>query len=533
MSAVSPMVAPRPGVRRVAHVNAPLDLESRLVALVHAPLALRRALARIAGRMVAMRAWERLGFARLADYAVERAGISGRELRDLAAVDRVLEDLPALDAAFRAGEISWTQLRLLCRVATPENQLEWLTVAARLSARALAREVRAVDRRAREPIPLDADSDDEARVGVVLRVSPRARARWWSARRVANRVAGHALSHGAFAEVLAAEVFSGIPLDGVCDPEPLAECDEERGESTDSGGPSPSPQRRRPSMASVPLDADVSALERDLESADAFELDRRLRLAVQWEARGLARIASLLDAVVTWGLHRDLGFRSVDSYAEERLGMAASHARALLRIERAAQVCPPLREAFTEGRLSWVQAHALVPLLLEPAAARHREGWVAHAQRVTVRRLGDDVERALALGDFAPPPLEPSAQEIDPDADPAGLQTGAITRFEKESERLFFRAAPEVAQLFRAVLASVQRRLERIRGRPCRRSDALEAMLDHALAAWQPEKRTRREHAVFERDGWRCTVPGCTTYRNLQQHHVVFRSSAAAGTRPT
>jgi len=175
-----------------------------------------------------------------------------------------------------------------------------------------------------------------------------------------------------------------------------------------------------------------------------------------------------------------------------------------------------------------VQAHTLVPVLLEPAAA-HREGWVMHAQRVTVRRLGDDVERALARGDFAPPQLAPSAQEIDSDADPAGLQTGAIARLEKESERLFFSAAPEVARLFRAVLATVQRRLERIRGRPCRQSDALEAMLDHALATWRPKECTRRDHAVFERDGWRCTVPGCTSYRNLHRHHIVFRSHSGSG----
>ena len=51
-------------------------------------------------------------------------------------------------------------------------------------------------------------------------------------------------------------------------------------------------------------------------------------------------------------------------------------------------------------------------------------------------------------------------------------------------------AAPEFAQLLRAVLATAQRGIERIRGRPCRQSDALEAMLDHALAAWQPEQRT-------------------------------------------
>ncbi len=208
--------------------------------------------------------------------------------------------------------------------------------------------------------------------------------------------------------------------------------------------------------------------------------------------------------------------------------MAASRARALLRIERAARVCPPLRVAFAEGRLSWVQAHALVPLVLEPAAARHREVWVAHAQRVSVRRLGDDVARALTRGEWAPPPLAPRSRASDASLDPAGLQTGAITRLEKESERLFFRAALEVAQLFRAVLATVQRRLERIRGRPCNQSNALEAMLDHALAAWKPETRTPRDHAVFERDGWRCTVPGCTSYRNLQQHHVVFRSAGGA-----
>jgi hypothetical protein len=74
------------------------------------------------------------------------------------------------------------------------------------------------------------------------------------------------------------------------------------------------------------------------------------------------------------------------------------------------------------------------------------------------------------------------------------------------------------------VLATVQRRLERIRGRPCRPSDALEAMLDHALATWRPKKRTRRDYLVFERYGWRCTAPGCSSYRNLHRHHIVFRS---------
>jgi hypothetical protein len=233
------------------------------VAQVRAPTALRRALARVAGRMVAARGWGRLGLARPSDYAVERAGISAREFRDLAAVDGALSGLPVLDAAFRAGEIGWTQLRLLCRVATPGDQEEWLARAGRLSARELAREVRAVDRRAREPLSLGSERDEEKRVGVVLRLTPRARARWWSARQVANRVAGHALSHGAFAEVLAAEVLSGVPLDRACEPEPTADLGPERAEIADTGGPAPIPQRWGPPVS--PPDPEVTALEQGLE----------------------------------------------------------------------------------------------------------------------------------------------------------------------------------------------------------------------------------------------------------------------------
>src|SRR5207245_1929552 len=77
---------------------APADLDAEVCALASASGPLRRALARIPGRMVAARSWERLGFARLADYAAERAGISARELRDLAHVDHALEAVPHLVA---------------------------------------------------------------------------------------------------------------------------------------------------------------------------------------------------------------------------------------------------------------------------------------------------------------------------------------------------------------------------------------------------------------------------------------------------
>ncbi len=54
-------------------------------------------------------------------------------------------------------------------------------------------------------------------------------------------------------------------------------------------------------------------------------------------------------------------------------------------------------------------------------------------------------------------------------------------------------------------------------------------MLDHAIAVWsEPESRVSRAHRVFARDGWCCTVPGCSSFRNLHDHHIVFRSAGGS-----
>jgi hypothetical protein len=51
-------------------------------------------------------------------------------------------------------------------------------------------------------------------------------------------------------------------------------------------------------------------------------------------------------------------------------------------------------------------------------------------------------------------------------------------------------------------------------------------MLDHCLDTWW--RRTPRDQRVFARDAWRCTVPGCTSYRNLHAHHIRFRSAGGS-----
>jgi len=125
---------------------------------------------------------------------------------------------------------------------------------------------------------------------------------------------------------------------------------------------------------------------------------------------------------------------------------------------------------------------------------------------------------------------------MDSDAGDGGREIGAPNRAlntalttGKEHCTVRLIVDVEVARLWRALLCSVRRRLEPIDGRVPTAGRALAVILDHVLAAWGAlDGKVRRSHRVFARDGWRCVVPGCTSMRNLHDHHVVFRSAGGS-----
>jgi len=87
----------------------------------------------------------------------------------------------------------------------------------------------------------------------------------------------------------------------------------------------------------------------------------------------------------------------------------------------------------------------------------------------------------------------------------------------------------DIVQLLHAVLCTVRRRMERETGRLPTQGEALGAMLDHAFSCWDPQGgKIPARHEVFARDGWRCAAPGCTSMRNLHDHHVRFRSAGGS-----
>ena len=96
------------------------------------------------------RADRQLGYASFTEYIERLFGYSPRTTQEKVRVAEALEKLPKIGQALRAGEVSWSAVRELTRVATPETEQEWLG-----SAR--ARRVREVERQVAQVSPEQAD----------------------------------------------------------------------------------------------------------------------------------------------------------------------------------------------------------------------------------------------------------------------------------------------------------------------------------------------------------------------------------------
>ncbi len=501
--------------------------EDRLARLASALGPLRRVQAALAERLVTTDAPARLGYARLRDYARERLGLSARQIQDLARVHRALAGLPALERALVANALPWSKERLIARVASAQDEGNWMVRARELPTRQLEQAVRASAPR------LEAGDLDEGapETRIAVRCTPAVCAKWAVTRELAERQAGERLRPGEVLELVAAEVYSAISIDPA-----FAEAPEESPSrrSQDEGADSSQGAIRLapPRAPARELPAAVGALGAGLGDADAFELDRRLRRAVCLEQTLDAAMAPLLRRVLSpeheW---RGPTYWTLPRYAPEQLGISASKARALLRLERAGDVCPELREAYRSGRLSWVKAHCLLPLLLLDIEGEWRPVWVAWAERVTVRRLEADVERALLLRAahdraFGRCLFDPERAQ---DQIPEEEQLCAPEVDLEATQTLAWRVPFEVASLFTGVLATLRAELRRKRGRYPTDGEVFDGLLDGALLTWTlRDPRARRADPVIERDGYRCAVPGCTSRRNLHDHHIVFRSACGS-----
>ena len=449
------------------------DADGHLRELGAARAAARPVLGALSIALLEHRAHEKLGFRSLGDYAREKLGVGARTVREWARVWGALQDLPLLRGAVLSGEVSWTAARLVVGVVTPENEEACLETVRGRTVRAVKAMVEAARKAGATTVP--EGDDDDARVLVRIPCDRRSALLWTAAVELARRVAGEQLPVWQCAERVAAEaasvlgapsIASSIGLDGALQP---------RGSGSQRSQPPEECGQRaeafprlgwKPLASSAP--AEVATLVEGLEACDPRELDCRLRSALAFLQTVDFETGRVLRQLQQRRLFTELGFESFARYCEERLDLAPRTARRLVTLARAEHRAPAVATAFRKGSVHSLQAHAL----LRVADLENARRWVRRARQVTFRRLEDDV-----------------------DAEPRSA--------------IAFRAPPAVAELFLAMLA---------------RAGSIERLLAHAIATWVQVGEGFDDYADFARDGFRCTVPGCTARRNLHSHHIRFRS---------
>src|SRR5262249_22202906 len=150
---------------------------------------------------------------------------------------------------------------------------------------------------------------------------------------------------------------------------------------------------------------------------------------------------------------------------------------------------------------------------------RTAAAWIARAQAVTLRRLADEVDWALAARDGLEPvaPPEPNAH-----LDLAERQMCSPCTWAPCDAEVMLVGPAAVVALMRAAIVTFA-------GRSDAPWQGLARLLRHVTAEW--EAQPHHSDPIFARDGWRCAVPVCTSRRNLHDHHLLFRSRGGGNAR--
>lgn len=533
--------------------------------------------ARLVATLIKRRLWRPLGFARLGDYAVERLGLSARSLEEDARVVAALEALPQIRTALESRAIRWTQARLLTAVATPRTEGEWLRVGLTATTRRLADLIRDARRRSaaagQDPDVWPASEDSEApgadpdacasrdthkadrnpdacashaavagttaddpehadpTVLWTIVVTRTGRKLWRMVGDLASRMCGVDVPTSRVAEAVAAEALSWHGWEApLAEPRPPRAA---RGRTNSYIAAFEARHGTSEGFAWLEAPPDFHEIEPDLDRhgvnldrADAHEIDRRLAVVRSAMQRIDAELGAVLRTLADHNVHQTLGFADLRLYAEGRLGICGSKAMALLRLDRrCARQSPALLRAYREGRVTWLAATALLPVI----SPEHEDAWVERAESVTLRRLDADVSWALDRADDlhgkprqAPPPLE---LDVTADAfarsDEVDIQMRAHAQTDLESfgrrvdAKIRIPVPASIAVLLEDAIEGCRRAVEpRWRG--------FERILAHAWLTWMA--LPKHENPVFSRDSNRCQVPGCRNRAPLHAHHILFRS---------
>jgi hypothetical protein len=170
--------------------------------------------------------------------------------------------------------------------------------------------------------------------------------------------------------------------------------------------------------------------------------------------------------------------------------------------------------------------------------------WVDRARQSTLKRLRDEAKvvkgtlREPLTDDewfsslrLAPGDTREKVRKLGREAQDAPFETLGLTL--PEDLALEFLAAVKgwTAALVRGeaaegLVASQLARSFAAAGRLVPQWVGLLAMLEDFTQTWDDPRGMpkRKADRIYIRDGWRCAAPGCTSRKNLESHHLAYRS---------
>lgn len=121
----------------------------------------------------------------------------------------------------------------------------------------------------------------------------------------------------------------------------------------------------------------------------AEEADRRIATAIRAGDVGARSLAFYLADIADRGVYQQLGFHSVELYAEVRYQLRPVTTRQYVAAGRALQELPGIDRAFRRGGLFWSQVRELIRV----ATRETEDEWVKFTKGRTARQIAAEVAR--------------------------------------------------------------------------------------------------------------------------------------------
>jgi len=509
-------------------------IDARLALLGRGFAMLRLTLGEGLAQLEAVGGFRRLGFPTLESYAREALGRSGRWAADVRGLAQRLAVLPLLRAAIREGRMSLSMAELVVRVATPEDEGEWVARAATLNVRQLRAELKA---RRLETF----DDAAPARVTIAVTVD-RVEAWAFEQARLMVEAVGARRGDEAVEAILAEGLGELLARDGDIDLP-----------SSIGGDPSDDDRAWRLELEAL-RDAAEAAVEAILPresvaaeptvevawSDDVVGIDKQLReLAATLACRDV-ELGRLAVSVLDRGIWETLGYVSFDHYCGERIGLAPSGIATRVALVRRLTQLSAVEAALIEGRIGYEAA----ALIARVSGTTNEVAWVARAEHLTVKLLREELDAVellarvdcVAVEQLGPPDAETLA-------DMHAVERGVIATVAGHPGQMSVTCRDEVDEVneidvgtktlrlsLTAATAHFWKGLERVFAAVPQMSGVgaggsfVGFLVRAVMKSWSGANDGDVAYGdVYLRDRWRCASPVCRA-RNVTPHHLRFRS---------